>query len=107
MLKNNILIGHLVATMRIIQAEPKYEKTWSACFSEAKSQVWLNPKEEYGIRPEDRALVGDNGFRPFAETKGHKKRRNNKIYQKKIENRSSLFKICLFLIVCSINNVEL
>jgi hypothetical protein len=39
-----------------------------------KSQVWLNPKEEYGIRPEGRALVGDNGFRPFAETKGHKQK---------------------------------
>jgi hypothetical protein len=24
-------------------------------------------EEDYGIRPEDRALVGDNGFRPFAE----------------------------------------
>jgi len=45
--------------MRIIQAKRKYEKIWSACFSEAKSQVWLNPKEEYEIRPEGRALDGD------------------------------------------------
>ena len=58
--------------MRIIQAKWKDEKIWSACFSGAKSQVWLNPKEEYGIRPEGRALVGDNGFRSFAETKEHK-----------------------------------
>ena len=58
--------------MRIVQTERKDEKTWSACFSKAKGQVWLNFKEEYGIRPEGRALVGDNGFRPFAETKGHK-----------------------------------
>jgi hypothetical protein len=45
--------------MRIIQAKRKNEKTWSACFSGAKSQVWLNPKEEYEIRPEGRALDGD------------------------------------------------
>jgi len=45
--------------MRIIQAERKDGKTWSVCFSEAKSQVWLNPKEDYGIRPDGRALVGD------------------------------------------------
>ena len=45
--------------MRVVQVKQKYGKTWSACFSEAKSQVWLNPKEEYAIRPEGRALVGD------------------------------------------------
>jgi hypothetical protein len=45
--------------MRIIQAERKNGKTWSTCFSEAKSQVWMNPKEEYEIRPDGRALVGD------------------------------------------------
>lgn len=45
--------------MRVLQVERKYEKIWSACFSVAKSQVWLNPKEEYGIRPDGRALVGD------------------------------------------------
>jgi len=45
--------------MRIVQAERKYEKIWSACFSEAKSQVWLNLKKEYVIRPDGRALVGD------------------------------------------------
>jgi hypothetical protein len=32
--------------MRIVQAKRKYEKIWSVCFSEAKSQVWLNPKED-------------------------------------------------------------
>jgi len=58
--------------MRVVQTKRKYEKIWSVCFSEAKSQVWLNYKEDYGIRPEGRALVGDNGFRSFAETKGHK-----------------------------------
>ena len=42
----NYLLNSLVATMRIIQTERKYEKIWSVCFSEAKSQVWLNPKEE-------------------------------------------------------------
>ena len=44
--------------MRIVQTERKYEKIWSACFSEAKSQVW-GIIRRYEIRPEGRALVGD------------------------------------------------
>jgi len=36
-----------------------------------KSKVWFNSKEDYGIRPNGRALDGDNGFRPFAKTEGH------------------------------------
>ena len=44
--------------MRVVQAERKYEKIWSACFSEAKSQGWRIVRR-YEIRPDGRALVGD------------------------------------------------
>jgi hypothetical protein len=44
-----------------------------------KSQVWLNPKEDYGIRPDVRALVGDKRvFVYFLLSSKSKKKRNKK-----------------------------
>ena len=42
---------------------------WSACFAVGKSQGWMNLKEDYEIRPEANALLGDNALGTFGETK--------------------------------------
>jgi len=62
----------LVASTRIIQTEWKYEKIWSACFTEGKSQVWLNPKEDMKYYRKLTLCLATMVFRPFDETKGHK-----------------------------------
>ena len=45
--------------MRVVQAKRKYEKIWSACFVGTTRAKFGGSEEDYGIRPEGRALDGD------------------------------------------------
>ena len=51
-----------VDSTRIVQTVEDMERKWSSCFAVGKSQVWMDIKEEYGIRPKGNALLGDEGF---------------------------------------------
>ena len=62
-LSNNInkKLSVFVDSTRIIQTVEDMERKWSAWFSEAKRQVWMDLKEEYEIRPEAKRFAWRRG----------------------------------------------
>ena len=67
-----IILSVFVDSTRIVQTVEDMERKWSSCFAVGKSQVWMDIKEEYGIRPKGKRFAWRQCFGYFWRNKSTK-----------------------------------